>query len=122
MTVASAVIVFASLLYVAGGVKDTLEDSSARIAAVSIGQRTVMAVDAMFRDSCGFECSTTVVLPNRIDSLGRQLDYKVYFSGSQVVVDYGYGKAAVESGRPLDAVLMEQHPNSAGKVLVIRSM
>ena len=119
MTVASAVIVFASLLYIAGGVKDTLEDSSARIAAVSVGQRTVMAVDAMMRDACGFRCSTTVNLPGRLDSLGRSLDYNVTFSGSKVVVSYGEGHAAVESGRPLGALLLETRAQGNGKVLVI---
>jgi hypothetical protein len=119
MTVASAVIVFVSLLYVAGGVKDTLEDSSARIAAVSIGQRTVMAVDAMMRDACGFRCTTTVVLPNKIDSMGRSLDYNVTFSGSKVVVGYGAGHAEVESGRPLGTLLLETSTQGNGKILVI---
>jgi len=119
MTVASAVIVFASLLYVVGGVKDTLEDSSARIAAVSVGQRTVMAVDAMMRDACGFRCTTTVVLPNRLDSLGRSLDYNITFSGSKVVVGYGEGSAEVESGRPLGALLLETSTQGNGKILVI---
>ena len=119
MTVASAVIVFVSLLYVVGGVKDTLEDSSARIAAVSVGQRTVMAVDAMMRDACGFKCSTTVVLPGRLESLGRSLDYNLSFSGSSVVVNYGEGSAAVAAGRPLGSLLFETRSLPGGKVVLI---
>jgi len=119
MTVAAAVIVFVSLLYVAGGVKDTLQDSSERIGAISMGQRTVMAIDAMFRDSCGFECSTTVVLPDRIEAMGLQLEYSISFSGSKVIVDYGEGRAEVESGRPLDLLLLETRELPQAKVLVI---
>ena len=121
MTVAAAVIVFASLLYVAGGVKDTLQDSSARIAAVSMGQRTVVAIDAMYRDGCGFRCSTTVALPERIDSMGRSLDYKISFSGPKVVVDFGEGSAAVESGRSLDSMNLESREMQGGRLLSISS-
>ena len=119
MTIAAAVIVFASLLYVVGGVKDTLEDSSARIGAVSMGQATVIAIDAMFKDACGFRCSTTVVLPEKIDSMGRSLDYNLSFSGTKVVVDYGKGSAAVESGRHLESLTLESRELPEGKVLVI---
>ncbi len=121
MTVASAVIVFVSLLYVMGGVTNTLEDSSSRIAAVSIGQRVVTAVDAMFRDACDVSCATTVNLPKEIDSFGHVFGYNVTFEGSKVVVDYGKAKAGVEAGRPLASLSMAQRDLPGGKSLVIRS-
>ncbi|MFA6035666.1 MAG: hypothetical protein WC759_01790 [Candidatus Micrarchaeia archaeon] len=121
MTVASAVIVFVSLLYVMGGVKNTLEDSSSRIAAVSIGQRVVASVDAMFRDACDVSCTTTVNLPLKIDSFGRSSDYNVTFEGSKVVVDYGKAKVGVESGRPLAALSVVQRTLPGGKTMVIRN-
>ncbi|RLG20383.1 hypothetical protein DRN67_00040 [Candidatus Micrarchaeota archaeon] len=122
MTVAAAVIVFASLLYVAGGVKETLQDSSSRIGAVSMGQRTVMAIDAMQRDACGFECSTTIVLPNRIISMGRSLDYDISLSGTKVVVDYGEGSASVEAGRSLEPLYLEVEEISHSKVVKISTV
>jgi hypothetical protein len=122
MTVASAVIVFVSLLYVMSGVKNTLEDSSARVAAVTMGQRVVAAVDAMYRDECGISCTTTVNLPLKIDSFGRSLNYNVTFEGSKVVVDYGKSRAAVESGRPLAALSVTQRTLPGGKSMVIRGL
>jgi len=119
MTVASAMIVFVSLLFVMGGMKDSLQESSSRIAAVSIGQRVVAAVDAMFRDACDLSCATTVNLPGSIESFGRSLDYNISFSGSKVLVEYGEGSAAVESGRPLDSLYVEQKSFAGGKSLRI---
>lgn len=119
MTVASAMIVFVSLLVVMGGVKNTLQENSSRVSALAIGQRVVASMDAMFRDSCDVSCSTTATLPSYIYSFGTTYDYNVTFEGSRVVVDYGVEKVAVESGRSLDQISVSKTVLPGGKTMKI---
>jgi hypothetical protein len=121
MTVAAAMLVFVSMLIIIGGIKDTLHDSGARIASVTIGQRIVSATDAMFRDGCGISCSTTVNLPARIHSFGESMDYNITFSGSRVIINYGKGKAEIEAGRPMETLAVDRTELAGGKSLRIRA-